>query len=148
MISWPLLMPQTSIPHFHAVSNALRCITCKFCKCQTTQVAAPSVSILFSLPRGPLSPLSQGWTAEQLPELQRKPAQEFLLDVQRCHKGEWSFLHGRLVPFPLCLVTSIWQGKSKGSLWLGTCWWRCTHVEVMLQKCVHSQVHTPVHLCQ
>lgn len=66
---------------------------------------------------------------------------------RRCHKEESRFLHGRLVPFPLCLVSSIWQGKSKGSLWLGTCWWTCTHTEATLQKCVHSQVHIPVHLC-
>lgn len=146
MISWSLLMPQISIPHFQAVCNALRCITCKLYESQTTQAAGPSVPILVSLPPGPLSPLSHGWTAEQLPELQRKPVQEFLLPSSRkCHKGEWRFLHGRLVPFLLCLARSLWQRKSKGSLWPGTCWWTCTHTEVTLQ---HSQVHTPVHFCK
>lgn len=99
----------------------------------------------------PTFPLSQGWTA---PWTAKKTSPRVPTCCQeapssrRCHKREWRFLHGRLVPFPLCLVSSIWQVKSKGSFWLGTCWWMCTHTEVTLQKCVHSHLHTSVHLCK
>lgn len=129
----------------------------QLCKNQITHVAAPNVFILVHLPPGPdplsLSRLSTGagpWAAKKasLTVLSCCPEAAF---SGRCHKGEWRFLHARQVPFPLCSISTIWQGKSKGSLWLWTGWWTHTYSQaqcrcVCTRQCIYIHKLTVLHM--